>query len=163
MVNIANIEASAILEVSTDGGENYVEATSIEIIDGVPGDIYYYRLLIENTGNIDIHCQVALDEFTDSAADPLGDTTNFDNNQTLLDVIRITTSNTINTEALDAELMSDLLAIMPSGLVIAGDLELSPAGTVYLYFTFTIDSLLAGNDFQNLKLIISSISISSQR
>lgn len=166
-IDLINIDATASLQVSTDGGTNYVGVDNIIITGGVPGDVYYYRILLENTGNINVDSKITLVGFTDAVADPLGNPTNFNNGNTLLDVILINASNTFNAEVITNQLMSNLLTFMPSGdysnsrFAIVSSMALTPSDSVIVYFTFTISDT-TGNDYQNLKLFISYISIQSQ-
>jgi hypothetical protein len=66
------------------------------IENGVPGDTYYYRLVITNTGSIDVDVNVALVGFTNSVSNPLG----YLSSETLVDAVSITASNSVDSQTI---------------------------------------------------------------
>ena len=166
LLNQTDMGTETILEVSTDG-ITYSPASSISIDNAVPGDVTYYRLSIENIGEVGVLTSVYLWGFIDSVADPLGDSTNFNNGQTLRDVLLVDSSNSATSETIVSTTMTSLIGTLPPGVDydqalfgIAHDIPIAVSGTQYVYFTLTVDPD-AGNDFQNLSLAISQIQVSS--
>ena len=166
LLNQTDMGTETILEVSTDG-ITYSPASSISIDNAVPGDVTYYRLSIENIGEVGVLTSVYLWGFIDSVADPLGDSTNFNNGQTLRDVLLVDSSNSATSETIVSTTMTSLIGTLPPGVDydqalfgIANDIPIAVSGTQYVYFTLTVDPD-AGNDFQNLSLAISQIQVSS--
>jgi len=159
-------ETVSILEYSTDG-VTYSPISSISIDNAVPGDVLYYRVAIENVGNVDLLTSVFLWGFTDSPADPLGDTTNYTNGQTLRDVLLIDSTNSATAETIVSTSMTTLIGTLPPGVDfdqalfgVAHNIPIAASETEYVYFTITVDPD-AGNDYQNLNLDISQIQVSS--
>jgi hypothetical protein len=159
---VVNIDASAGLEVSTDGIE-YDVAQSVVTQNRVPGDIVYYRLEIDNTGDVLINLRIQFQGFLSTVNDPLKDDTNFENGMTLVDIIRVSATNSLNSDEVDNLLMSDLIGPLPIGvtyenasLLLFNGIPVPVGTSVVIIFTFTI-SETAGNDYQNLKLSIDNI------
>ena len=165
-LSLVNIEASATLYVSTDG-INYVEATEISISSSIPGSVTYYQLVIENTGTINIHSRVYLYGFTNNIADSLGSDANYLAGQSLIDVIRVSESNNLNSEVINNVLLSSLIPSLESedysqsSAILVEELVLAVGNTATISFSLTIDSALAGNDYQNLMLEIANLAIQS--
>lgn len=165
-IDLINIEATVTLYVSTDD-VIYNEATEITISNSVPGTVMYYRLVIENTGDIAIHTEIDLYGFTDSVADPLGSDANYLAGNSLFDVIRVSQSNNWNSEVINNVVLSTLIPFQSSGdysqssATLVEDLSLAVGNTAIVSFSFTIDGNLAGNDYQNLMLEITSLAIHS--
>ena len=165
-IDLVNIEATATLYVSTDD-VIYNEATEISISNSVPGNVMYYRLVIENTGDLDIHTKVSLFGFTNTVADPIGSDANYLAGNTLIDVIRVSESNDWNSEVLNEVLLSSLIPYIASGdysqssATLVEDLSLTVGNTATVSFSLTIDGTLAGNDYQNLLLEIANLAIQS--
>jgi len=165
-VNLIDIEATATLYVSTDD-ISYEVATEISITNSMPGTVMYYHLVIENTGDIDIHTKVSLYGFTNAVADSLGSDTNYQNGKTLIDVIRVSETNDLNSETLSNDLLSLLIPHQESGdysqssAILVEDLSLAVGNTVIVSFSLAIDGALVGNDYQNLMLEIANLAIQS--
>lgn len=167
-IDVVNIDCNYLLEVSYDAGVNYQETTQLLVSNAVPGDMFYYRLTIQNTGNIPISSQVLMIGFENQLSNPTGSQDNYLAGETLLDVIKLTVSNNLTLDQIDNSVLSDLLITNPqndlslSSIQICDSVPLNPDETVTIHFTFYIDPLLAGNDFQNLNLHIDTLSIQSQ-
>lgn len=164
--NLNNIESAANLQVSEDG-VNYVDAESIMIHSAVPGDTFYFQVTIENTGDIDIHAKVLMFGFTNGVADVNGDDTNYLAGMSLVDVVRLSASNTGNAEVITDEYLVDL---MPGVLdddytnayvTLANSIDLGVGQSAVVTFSLTVDGSLAGNDYQNLMLTISNLLVQS--
>lgn len=167
IVDVYNAETTATLQVSADGGLNYSDTNSLTVSASVPGNVYYFRLVIQNTGSVALSTSVYVRGFTDSVADALGDPTNYNNGQTLRDILIIDANNTGNSYAVTATTMTDLIGSLPVGVgydqavfTLASAVPIAASATQYVYFTITVDPD-AGNDFQNLNLDISQIQVSS--
>lgn len=167
-IDVVNIDCSYLLEVSYDNGVNYQEASQLAISYAVPGDTFYYRLTIQNTGNISISSRVLLIGFQNQLANQAGTQENYLAGQTLLNVIKLSVSNNRTLDQIDNSILSDLLITNPqndlslSSIMICNSIPLSPNETVIIDFTFYLDPLITGNDFQNLNLSIDTLSIQSQ-
>ena len=165
-IKLADIEATATLYVSTDD-ITYYEATEISITNSIPGTVMYYRLVIENTGDVDIRSKVNLYGFTNNVADPLASDDNFQSGKTLMDIIRVSESNDWNSEVLDNVLLSTLIPYVSSGdysqssATLVEVLSLDVGNIATVSFSLTIDGALAGNDYQNLLLEIANLAIQS--
>lgn len=156
--NVTDIDVAATLYVSDDD-ITYVEATSIDFQNQVPGDIKYYKIVVTNNNDYSINSQVSLYGFTDSATDESGDTTNYTEGRSLADVILLNSSNNINTETIvDQTLMTTM--INDSTVITHDNVTISALGTAEFYFSFTM-STDAGNNYQNLGIDIASIRIQS--
>jgi len=163
---VDNIDAEASMYVSLDG-ENYLEIGSIYLSTSVSGTIQYYHIVLQNTGDVPIDSKVILYGFTNSIADPLGDDTNFLAGKSLIDVIRVSSSNDVNSEFIDDQTMISLMPVpidgdySESNLYIVEDIYLAVNQTATISFSFTIDGELAGNDYQNLLLSVAHVYIQS--
>lgn len=163
--NVVNIQQTVVLYASQDG-INYLEDTSMSISSGAPGNIYYFEVYIENTGDIAISSKVVLYGFTTELSDPSGYDTGYLAGRSLVEVLRVNTSNNSNSEVIDNELMIDLLPDIPSGdfsesfLTLLSGVDIGVGENITLSVSFTLDEA-AGNDYQNLMLLISSISVQS--
>ncbi|MFA5068316.1 MAG: hypothetical protein WC466_09850 [Candidatus Izemoplasmatales bacterium] len=161
-VMIVNVDVSATLFVSEDG-INYTEASQIEFSNEQPGATSYYKLTIENTGNVATNVKAFLFGFSDAATD---ETKTYDDTKSLLDVTLLDITNSQTAESYE-DLMSDLMPSPPSGdyssqaLYLTTGIMLPVDDIVDIMFVFTLDGDLAGNDYQNLKLLISSIIVSA--
>jgi hypothetical protein len=163
-INDINAEANLYLDLDGDG---LVDVGSIELLAGVSGNTSNFQIILENTGNVDITSKIMLYGFTNNVADPLGDDTNFLAGKSLIDVIRVSASNSINAEIIDNQ---TLLSLLPSGMngdfsesgvTLCYEISLAVGQSGSISFSFTIDGDLAGNDYQNLLLLISKVSIQS--
>ena len=167
-IDFNNVEATAILELSEDAWQTSSPTSAISFANSVPGDTFYYRLIIENTGAVDIFSAVLFKGFTNDAASALGDQTNFANGQTLIDILEIGVSiNTFDSETITYTLLSDLIGeLMPGDTyatvmcTLASNLSIPVGDSDTVYITIRIAES-AGNDYQNLKLLIDSIQIQS--
>jgi hypothetical protein len=167
IVDVTNAETATTLQMSTDGGQNYVTTSSIVFENAVPGEVYYYRLMIENTGEVPLSTSVFLQGFTDSVASILGDPTNYNNGQTLRDILILDSYNTGNTDTVVATTITTGIGTLPVGvdydqgiMSLADDIPIAVSATETVYFTITV-SEDAGNDFTNLQLTVNMIQISS--
>ncbi|MDD3123148.1 MAG: hypothetical protein PHC62_06535 [Candidatus Izemoplasmatales bacterium] len=165
-VALNNIDAEANLYLDVDG-DGFVDIGSIELLAGVSGNTSNFQIVLENTGDVDITSKILLYGFTNDVADPLGDDTNFLAGKSLVDVIRISASNTVNSEVIDNQTLLSLLPsdmngdFSESGVTLCYEINLAVGETATISFSFTIDGELAGNDYQNLLLLISKVSIQS--
>lgn len=164
--NVQNVEAEAAIFTSTDGGETFVLTPAIDISSSVPGDTMYYQIFVENTGETDIYSRVLLYGFTDELADELGTQTGYLLGNSLLQVTSITVSNNNNSETIANQTMIDLLPLdfgadySNDYIILANQLAIPVGGSAVVTISFTISGD-AGNDYQNLALLISSVSIQS--
>jgi len=164
--NLTNIESAANLQVSEDG-VNYVDAESITISSAVPGDTFYFQVTVENTGNTDIHAKVLMYGFTNSVADLAGDDANYLAGMSLVDVVRLSASNTQNTEVITDQYLASLMPgvldsdYTSSYITLANSIDLAIGESAVLTFSMTVDGPLSGNDYQNLMLTISNLLVQS--
>jgi hypothetical protein len=162
-IALENVDATAVLQVSTDGGNNYVDTDAIAIANAVPGDVFYYRLVITNTGARAIDSQVAFIGFTNAAADPLGDDANYQAGRSLASVLLYSMTNTSNMSTITDESIATLVGgtvTSTSSFLGAENLSIAIGESETVYFTLKISSSM-GNDYQNLKLTIAMIAIQS--
>jgi len=162
-VAVQDVEATAVLQVSEDGLTGWSDAAAISIAGAVPGDTFYYRIVITNIGALPIDTQVSFIGFTNSVADILGDDANFQAGRSLASVILYSMTNTANTATLTDQPMTTLIggtATSTSAFVGAENLDIAVSASEIVYFTLTIAETM-GNDYQNLKLTIDLISVSS--
>lgn len=153
-----DIDVSALLYVSADD-ITYIEATSIDFQNKVPGDIIYYKVILTNNNDFEVGCQASLYGFTDFATDDLTDTSNYSFGRTIMDYVLLNSSNNINSDTLVDQILSTVL-ISSQKVITHEDISISALGTAELYFSFTL-SAAAGNDYQNLGFDITSIYIQS--
>jgi hypothetical protein len=161
---VVNVDASGGLEVSTDG-ITYDETNVVGVRNRVPGDIVYYQLVIDNTGETPLNIRVRFNGFINEPADPLKSMVNYLAGRNLLDAILISATNSVNTEVVDQVLMSDLIGPLPPGityetanLILFDNLFIPVNGGAVITFSFTI-SPEVGNQYQNLNLSVDSIVI----
>jgi len=157
-IQLINIDVSAEFYVS-DNGVDYVAATSIELLNSVPGDIKYYKIVITNNNDFAVHTQVSLHGFTDSYTDIGGDTSNYASGQTLMDVVLLNASNNIDSNTITNQTLTSLY-FADTFVVTHEDVVISGLGTAEFYFSLTISDD-AGNDYQNLRLDIEHIFVQS--
>lgn len=157
-IQLINIDVSAEFYVS-DNGVDYVSASSIELANAVPGDIKYYKIVITNNNDFAIHTQVSLHGFTDSYTDAGGDTSNYTEGRTLMDVVLLNASNNIDLNSITNETLTSQY-FASSFVVTHEDVVIAGSGSAEFYFSFTI-SEDAGNDYQNLRLDIEHIFVQS--
>ena len=159
IVDVQDINVTAELYVS-DNGVDYVVATSIDFQNVVPGDIKYYKIIVTNENAFEVSTQVSLRGFTDTYTDISSDTSNFTAGNTLKDVILLNSSNSVNSDTIDDQILTSIY--FASSVVITHENVTVPAlGSAELYFSFTISETLAGNDYQNLRLDIAHIYVQS--
>lgn len=163
--NISDIETPAILYVYTEG-EGYTESESLNLGSGAPGNVYFFQVVITNDGDVSVSTRVLFTGFLTSMTDPNGVDTGYLAGYSLVDVIRITTSNNVDSQAIDDELMINLL---PSGtggdfsestLTLMDPITLGVGESVTLNVTLVLDGETS-NDYQNLSLQIGSIAVQS--
>ncbi len=152
-VAVNDVEATAVLQASEDGITGWADVSAISIAGAVPGDTFYYRLVITNVGALPIDTQVSFIGFTNSVADILGDDANFLAGRSLASVILYSMTNTANTDTITDEPLATLT-------LAAQHIDIAVSDSETVYFSLTIAETM-GNDYQNLKLTIDMISISS--
>ncbi len=157
-LDLVNVDASVELYSSTDGINYTTPETSILIENGVPGDTYYYRLVITNTGSIDVDVNVALVGFTNSVSNPLG----YLSSETLVDAVSITASNSVDSQTISDVVLSTLLGTSENteslGFNLAQALYIPISGSITVTFQFDISDAI-GNDYRNLSLLINRIQV----
>lgn len=161
---VVNVDASGGLEISTDG-ITYDTTNAIGVQDRVPGDVVYYQLVIDNTGETPLNVRVRFSGFLNEPANPLRSLTNYLAGRTLLDVILISASNNVNSDVVEQVAMTDLIGPLPPGityetanLILFDNIFIPVNSGVIITFSFTI-SPSAGNQYQNLNLSIDNIII----
>jgi len=162
-VAVNDIEATAVLQASADGVTGWTDVSAIAIAGAVPGDSFYYRIVITNVGALPIDTQVSFFGFTNSVADILGDDANFQAGRSLASVVLYSMTNTANTETITNQPLTTLIggvATSTSSFVGAENLDIAFADSEIVYFTLTVSPSM-GNPYQNLKLTIDLISIAS--
>ncbi|HOP57665.1 MAG TPA: hypothetical protein PLH02_05965 [Bacillota bacterium] len=161
-VDVVNLDVEVTLEISMDG-VTYVPADNIAIDGAVPGDLVYYRISLDNTGNVPVNVRISLSGFTDQAADA---NFSYDDTKTLRDVTLVNCSNTVNSETITGQLIADLLPYVPSGdysnqsFDLASSITLPVSGIGIVYFTLQVSGN-AGNDYLNQSIQIARLSIES--
>jgi hypothetical protein len=162
-VRIVDVNVAAIL-FESDNGIDYTETNSIDFSSQQPGATKYYKLSLENTGNVAENIKVSLYGFSDGASDSEKP---YDDTKSLRDVTFIAISNSLNQETY-SDYVAELLPVVPSGdytnqalyLTIGLTLSLeTTTGDIFFNFTLPGDDL--GNDYQNLKMVIATIIISA--
>jgi len=163
--SVNNVQSHAIIYTSTDG-TNYSESESINVSAGSPGNTYYFQIAVTNTGNIPSTSKILLYSFTDSLTNPNGTNSGLLAGLSLTQVIRVSTSNNYNSDTIQNVLMVDLLPTDTGGdftssyMTLLENIYLEPNQTMILSVTFSLDEDTS-NDYQNLNLLIGSVSISS--
>ncbi|HOW38751.1 MAG TPA: hypothetical protein P5154_01495 [Candidatus Izemoplasmatales bacterium] len=170
VVNVSNADTTATLQMAEVAEGPYTTVTSLIIPSSVPGDVFYYRLAIENTGEVALLTSVYFRGFTDAVGRAGGDPTNFNNGQTLRDILIVDsyyTNDSVNVPAVTGQTFNALIGSLPMGIGydqavfgIAANIPLAAAETEYVYFSLTVSDE-AGTDYENLRLAISQIQISS--
>jgi len=166
-LNVIDVDVTLSLQSSESGSISPTDTytTSIDSIDfenAIPGEVFYYRLKIENTGNIAITTRVLLYGFVDGLAvsPPIG----YNNPNSLLSVLLFESSNTDNLYNLSSATLLSRISGSPdfttASIVIANDITLEVDEIQYVYFSFTFPGNTVGNDYRNLKLLISQIQVS---
>lgn len=161
---VVNVNASGGLEISTDG-ITYDTTNAIGVQDRVPGDVVYYQLVIDNTGETPLNVRVRFNGFVNEPANPLRSMVNYLAGRSLLDAILVSATNSVNSDVIDQVLMTDLIGPLPPGityetatLILFDNLYIPVNGGAVITFSFTI-SPTAGNQYQNLNLSVDSIVI----
>jgi len=160
-VDVGNMDIEVIM-VSSSDGVTYEQTNVIELDNSAPGEIKYYRLIVENTGSITARLSVSLFGFTDG---PANSELFYDESKTLLDVTLLNVENDVNSEIYTNEYLVDLLdpmvdySIQP--LYLATNILLAPSEIGTISFTFLVSGSDAGNDYQNLKLTIAKITVNA--
>jgi hypothetical protein len=161
---VVNVNASGGLEISTDG-ITYDTTNAIGVQDRVPGDVVYYQLVIDNTGETPLNVRVRFSGFVTEPSNPLRSIVNYLAGRTLLDAILINASNSVNSSVVENALMSSMIGTLPPGityetanLILFDNLYIPVNGGAVITFSFTI-SPSAGNQYQNLNLSIDNIII----
>lgn len=159
---VINVDASAGLLVSLDGIV-YDIASVVVTESRVPGDVVFYQLFIENTGNVELSIRVRFFGFINSPAITLKDTTNYDQGRSLVEVIYLHASNDVDSSTIDNVLLVDAIGTLPLGttyqtanLILFNNINIPVGENATITFSFTF-SPNAGNEYQNLKLSIDSI------
>ncbi len=164
-VEIEDIDATAVLQVSIDGSpDSYVDATTISIENAVPGDVYYYRIVITNTGALALNTRVLFYGFTSSVASIFGDDANFEAGRTLCTVLLYSMTNTANSETFTNQTFASLIGGTPyetGNFIGADNIDIAFEAVETVYFTITVPGTV-GNDYSNLRLTIDSIHIQSE-
>jgi len=159
-VNIVNLEVTATLEVSDDG-ITYIEADGISLENAVPGAVKYYRLTVENIGDVELFVKISLYGFEDVPTNAL---IAYDDTVNLLEKVVLNADNDINEETIVDEYMIDLLPeidpefFTTSHLYLVGSMYLDPEDIGVLDFSFEISGT-ANNQYQNHALEITNITI----
>jgi hypothetical protein len=159
---VINVDASAGILVSLDG--IVFDTTSVVVTESrVPGDVVFYQLFIENTGNVELNIRVRFFGFINSPADAQKDTTNYDQGRSLIEVVYLNASNNIDSSTIENILLVDAIGTLPSGttfqtahLILFNNINIPIGENATVTFSFTF-SPNAGNEYQNLKLSIDSI------
>jgi len=161
VVNVGDIDVSTTLYVSDD----YVVFSETDEIafHTSPGSTTYYQLSLTNNSNATVDIKTSMSGFLDGYATGASSTENFASGQSLLDVTYLDITNSLTSENINYTLMRDLL---PSGvdpaqasITLISSIPLPPGETVEIFFSFTIGGELAGNDYQNLRLDITSLDV----
>jgi hypothetical protein len=163
-IELEDIEATVTLNVSTDGGTIYNPTTAVTFANAVPGDVFYYSLVIENTGAVIINSRVLFQGFITSFAIGTGTP-----EKSLIDVLILDVHNTANGDIIDNQTMTSQIGELPGGLTypnasltLASNLDIAIGATETVFFTITV-ATTAGNDYGNLKLTVDAIQIQSLR
>lgn len=161
---IADVSVLTTLESSLDG----VEYNSTEILgvsNIIPGDVVFYRLTIENTGNTSIDLRVRFFGFTSNVSNPLKNNLNHIEGRSLINVVKLSVTNTKNSDQINEQILSNVIGTLPVGLTYSqANLNLInniflPVGDILsIDISFSLPTNI-GNDYQNLRLSISSIII----
>lgn len=162
-VAVEDVEATAVLETSPDGVTGWTAVSAIAIADAVPGDVFYYRLVITNVGALPIDTAVAFIGFSNSVADILGDDANYLAGRSLAAVLLYSMTNTANTDTITDATLASLIggAATPSAQFYgATALDIAVADSETVYFSLAVAETM-GNDYQNLKLTIDLVSVQS--
>ncbi|MFA5007530.1 MAG: hypothetical protein WC509_08755 [Candidatus Izemoplasmatales bacterium] len=162
-VAVEDVEATAVLETSADGVSGWTSTSAIAIANAVPGDVFYYRLVITNVGAKPIDTAVAFIGFSNSVADILGDDANFQAGRSLAAVLLYSMTNTANTDTITDQPIQTLAGgpvTSASQFYGATNLDIAVSDSETVYFSLSIAETM-GNDYQNLKLTIDLISVQS--
>lgn len=157
-IDVKQINVSATLYVS-DNGSDYVLATNIDFNNSVPGDVKYYKIVVNNNNSFAVNTSISLRGFTDGVADLSGDDTNYLAGRSLMDVLLINSSNNVDSNTIVNQSMSSLL--FATDVYTHNSVTISPSSSAELYLSFTVSPSLAGSDYQNLKLDIDSLIVHS--
>ncbi len=158
IVRIKDIDVDATLYVSSDN-INFSETNSINIDTAVPGDSWYYKLVVTNNNTFSVSTHVTLQGLNESFRDGTADTSNFLAGKSLLDITFLDASNSVNAEVIIDQSL-DSLAAGGDSITTHSSVDIEPMTTVELYFSLTISSA-AGNDYQNLSLSIDNLFVMS--
>lgn len=160
IVNVDTITEG--LEISSDG-VTYDTTNALLTQNKVPGDVVFYRLSLGNSGNTDINIRVSFLGFLLFVNNELKDTSNFSNNNHLVNVIYLSAFNDVTSEVLSETLLVDLINPLPvnndfstSRVILFNSIPLEIGQVVNITFALKL-SPNAGNHYQNLKLSIDSI------
>jgi hypothetical protein len=148
--------------VSTDG-INYNLTTEIDFQNQMPGDVVYYRVDITNNNQENISSQVSMYGFADELTDELGDDTNLLAGNSLVDVILVDVSNSVNANTIEDQTLASLLSSpnkVSANVVLVETMVIASTTTESVYFSLTFSGT-AGNDYQNLALSIDNIFVQS--
>lgn len=165
-ITLEDVDATVELQVSTDAEHAvYTKVTGgISLENAVPGDVFYYRIWIQNTGLKAIISRVVFYGFTDGPSDDL---VAYDAEQSLINCLLLNSYNTANSLTIVDELISTRIGELSGGLtyanasfILVNNVDIAVADDEYVYFTFTV-ATNAGNEYQNLKLTIATIQIQS--
>lgn len=160
IVNVDTITEG--LEISSDG-VTYDTTNALLTQNKVPGDVVFYRLSLGNSGNTDINIRVSFLGFLLFVNNELKDSSNFSNNNHLVNVIYLSAFNDVTSEVLSETLLVDLINPLPvnndfstSRVILFNSIPLEIGQVVNITFALKL-SPNAGNHYQNLKLSIDSI------
>ncbi len=158
-IDLALINVDAVVTLETMIGETWTSVDSINIAASEPGDSFQYRLTIYNSGNIGLKTDIILSNFIDGLTNPLG----YDNPLSLLSVVTIAASNSINeTYGISTMTLSSAISqpanVYSPNLMLADNISLAIGETGYVYFTLSLPGTV-GNDYRNLSLGIQQIRI----
>jgi len=163
---VNNIDAAVVLYASEDG-LTYEQSNTIVIGSGSPGNTYFFQVVVENTGAVAVYNQVVLRGFVSGVSDTGGTYEGYNAGLSLVNVIRVTTSNSNNSDTIDNVIMSDLMPIPQnndysySSLYLVQGIYLAPSTSYTLNVTFYLDET-TGNEYQNLSLTIDQVSVESE-
>lgn len=157
-IDLSLIEVDATVSLEIYENDTWVSADSLYIQSSVPGDIFQYRLVILNSGNVNFKSNILLTNLVSGLSNPLG----YQNELSLLDAYQISSTNSQNAFEITTQTLSSAIAEIqnsyPPHLLIAKDFSLTVGSTGYVYFTLSLPSTVT-NEYRNLALAIQEIRI----
>ncbi len=163
-ITIVDIDAITEFDVSLDGN-TYTPATGISLFNQVPGETMYYRITLANIGDVDILARISMQFFVTAPANALSNTANFAAGRSLVDVYRVSATNSVDSQTIVNQLMSTLIGALPPGMTYADasmllfdGLPVAIGQEIYIYLSITLPEDTA-NDYQNLAMSVGDILI----